>query len=381
MFEHGEFDRSRRLRDSDGSAEIADCFRRVAAAADAAQSGHAGIVPAADALLLHQLQQLALAQQRVGQVEAIELNLLRRKDAQLLDKPVVERAMVLKLQRTHGVRNFFERVRLAVRVVVHGINAPLVAGAVMLGVQDAVHHGIAHVQVRRSHVDFRAQDARAVGEFSGLHALEQIEIFFHRAIAMRAVLAGLGERAAMFANFFGGEIVDIGLAVANQLEGPFVELIEVIRSVEKSIPVEAEPLHVGHDGIDVFGFFLLGIGVVETQVGMAGEFVGEAEVEADRFGVADVEIAVGLGRKAGLHAAVVLIGLEVVEKDVAYEVGWARLRGGVCARVGLGIGRFHRIDLTAKVKTAAPEAKLTRPSRLPLRGRDAPRQPAGCRRY
>ena len=88
------------LRDSDRRAEIADRFRRVAAAAQAAERRHARIVPAADTALLHQLQQLALAHQRVGQVEAVEFDLLRREDPQLLDEPVVERAVVFKLQRS-----------------------------------------------------------------------------------------------------------------------------------------------------------------------------------------------------------------------------------------------------------------------------------------
>ena len=105
--------------------------------------------------------------------------------------------------------------------------------------------------------------------------------------------------------------------------------------------MEAEPLDVFLDRVDVLSLFLLGIRVVEAQVRMAAEFVGESEVEADRLGVADVQISVGLGRKAGLHPAVVFIGLQVVENDVAYEVGRARLGGGVRARLSLGIGRFH----------------------------------------
>ena len=78
VFEHGQFDDAVGLRDADGGAEIADRFRRVAAAADAGERGHARIVPAAHVAFLHQLQQLALAQQRVGQVEAVEFDLLRR---------------------------------------------------------------------------------------------------------------------------------------------------------------------------------------------------------------------------------------------------------------------------------------------------------------
>ncbi len=111
--------------------------------------------------------------------------------------------MVFEFERADGVRDVLDGIRLAVREVVHRVDAPLVAGAVMLGVEDAVHDGIAHVEVRRGHVDFGAQGARAVGEFAGLHALEQIEIFFDGAIAIGAVFAGLGEGAAVLANLVG----------------------------------------------------------------------------------------------------------------------------------------------------------------------------------
>ncbi len=106
-------------RGSDGGAEVADCLRGEAAAADAGQSRHARIVPAIDAIFLHQLQQLALAEQRVGEVEAVKLDLLRGEDSELLDEPLVEWLMVGELQRTHGVCDLFERIRLAVGVVVH----------------------------------------------------------------------------------------------------------------------------------------------------------------------------------------------------------------------------------------------------------------------
>ena len=114
-----------------GGAEGADGFWRKPAPANAGKSRHARIVPAVDTLLLHQLQQLALAKQRVGDVEPVEFNLLRRKDAELLDIPAVERLVVGELQRAHGVRDVLDRIRLAVRVVVHRIDAPLVAGAVV----------------------------------------------------------------------------------------------------------------------------------------------------------------------------------------------------------------------------------------------------------
>ncbi len=165
--------------------------------------GHARIVPAAHDAVLHQRQQLALAQQRVGEVEAVELDLLRMIDAELLDVPIVERPVVLEFERADGVGDAFDGIGLPVREVVHRVDAPLVAGAVMLGVQDAVHHRIAHVEVGRRHVDLGAQGARAIGKLAGLHAREQIEILFDAAVAVGALLAGLGERAAILADFVG----------------------------------------------------------------------------------------------------------------------------------------------------------------------------------
>jgi len=53
---------------------------------------------------------------------------------------------------------------------------------------------------------------------------------------------------------------------------------------------------------------------------MSPELVSQAEVDADRLGMSDVEMAVRLGGEARLHAAIVLVGLEVLKNDVADEI-------------------------------------------------------------
>src|SRR5581483_7369200 len=78
----------------------------------------------------------------------------------------------------------------------------------------------------------------------------------------------------------------------------------------------------------------------ETKIGVPVKFVGQAEVEADGLGVPDMQITVRLGRKAGLHAAVVFVGLQILQNDVANKVG-RRGRLGWCSvgvRLGWGIG-------------------------------------------
>ena len=206
------------------------------------------------------------------------------------------------------------------RVVVHRIDAPLVSGAVMFGVQDAVHHRVAHIEIGRSHVDLGAQHARAVGEFPGLHALEQIEILFHRTVSIPAVLPLLGQRPAILPDLIGGQIVDISLAILDQLDRPFIELVKIIGGIVETIPVETQPLDVLHDRVHIFDVFFFWIRVVETQIGVAMELVGKAEVETDGLGVTNMQIAVGLGRKARLHATLVLVCLQVLDDSVPNKI-------------------------------------------------------------
>ena len=64
--------------------------------------------------------------------------------------------------------------------------------------------------------------------------------------------------------------------------------------------MEAQPFDVFFDGIDVFVVFFFRVGVVETQVAQAVVNISQTEVQADGFGVADVQVTVRLRREAGL---------------------------------------------------------------------------------
>ena len=77
--------------------EVADALGSIAPAADTADGRHAGVVPAADKAVAHQLQELALAHDGIGEVQAGKFILMRGEDAQLLDEPVVERTVYIEL--------------------------------------------------------------------------------------------------------------------------------------------------------------------------------------------------------------------------------------------------------------------------------------------
>ena len=104
-------------------------------------------------------------------------------------------------------------------------------------------------------------------------------------------------------------------------------------------PLEAQPLHVLLDGVDVLGVFLHGVGVVKAQVAQPAVFLGQTEIDADGLGMAYVQVAVGFGRKTGVHAAAETAG-EIVLIDAGAEeiraLGAFRFRGGgVLAHGGL----------------------------------------------
>src|SRR5690348_11209409 len=110
MFQHGEFEDAVSLGNPNGCAKISNGLGCKSAPANSHQRRHSWVVPAAYVALLYQPEQLAFAQQSVGKIQPVKFDLLRRENPQLLDKPVVERAMVLKFECANGMRDLFQRV-------------------------------------------------------------------------------------------------------------------------------------------------------------------------------------------------------------------------------------------------------------------------------
>src|SRR5262245_57670321 len=124
--------------------------------------------------------------------------------------------------------------------------------------------------------------------------------------------------------------------------------------IEVLAPVEAEPQHVLLDGVDVLLLFLGGIGVVKAQVAAAAELLRDAEVQADRLGVPDMQVSVRFGREAGDDGFVPLrieVGLNDVADEVAtcFPYGCIDVRHAVstCCRPPSG-GRFLPRGLTRR---------------------------------
>ena len=76
----------------------------------------------------------------------------------------------------------------------------------------------------------------------------------------------------------------------------------------------SKPLDIFNDGLDIFGFLLGRIRVIEPERKGAAIFLCQSVIEADTFGVSDVEVSVRFRRKSGGDSSVVLAGTEVLPR-------------------------------------------------------------------
>ncbi len=205
--------------------------------------------------------------------------------------------------------------------VIHRVDAPGIARALVACLADAIERRIAQVDIRRCHVDLRPQHVRAVGELAAAHALEEVEVLGDAALPVGAVAPGRGERPAIRPDLVGGEAVHVRLAVADELHRAIVDLPEIVGGVGEPVaPFVAEPVHPLDDRVHELLVLLYRIRVVEAQVALAAVLLGDPEIEADGFRVADVQIPVRLGRETRDDPPAVPAVGDVVGNDLADEV-------------------------------------------------------------
>ena len=133
------------LGHADALAELTDGFGGVAATTQTGDGRHTRVVPALNVLVGDQQVQLTLGHHGVFEIQAREFVLTRmHRDADVVQHPIVQAAVVLELQGTQRVGNAFQRIADAVGEVVHRVDAPLVASLVVFSKFNAVQHRIAH---------------------------------------------------------------------------------------------------------------------------------------------------------------------------------------------------------------------------------------------
>ena len=248
-----------------------DRFRRESPAAERRDGHQARVVPAVYHSFFHQLFDVSLTRHHIGQIQLGKLDLPRRMGIfQLPHHPVVQRTVVFKFQRTDGMRDALDGVLDGMGEVVHGINTPFIAGIVMCHMRHTVDDRITHIHIGRGHVDLGAQHLLSVPIHAVLHVLEQFQVLFHAAVPVRAVLARLGQRAAVFPDLLRAQVADVCLSLFDQLHRSLIHLREIIRREEQPVlPVRAQPLDIFLDRLHELYLLLGRVRVVKTHIKLA----------------------------------------------------------------------------------------------------------------
>ena len=229
--------------------------------------------------------------------------------------------MILELQAAHAVGDALNGILDGMRKIVHRVDAPLIALAVVFSILDAVDGRVAHVHVGAGQVDLGTQSLFTLLELTGTHPAEQVQILLRGAVTPRRGTAGLaGIGTTVLAHLVTGQVVHVGLALQDELLGVLVALVKVIAAIEDAaVGVSAQPVQILNDAVDILLTFAGGVGVVQAQVELAAILVCDGPVDVDGLGAADVQVAVGLRREAGMDLADFAFG-EVGVNDLSQKV-------------------------------------------------------------
>ena len=158
--------------------ELMDGLRRVTATAKTADGRHTGVVPTVYQAFLDQHQQVALAHQRIAEVQFVELILMGAVIVEVfaflhpVHEEVVERTVGHKLQCAERVCHAFEEVALSVGEVVHRISLPSGTRAMVRMLHYTVDDGVAEVHVGACHVYLGTEHHGTFLNLAAVHLLE-----------------------------------------------------------------------------------------------------------------------------------------------------------------------------------------------------------------
>ena len=301
MLQEAVFHHVGRLGHADAVTEITDGPGGVAPAAQAAEGGHPGIVPAGDPAFLHQFAELALAHDRVVDAKTSELDLTGMgRQIAMLDDPVVQGTVGLKFQRAQAVGNALQRVLNGMGEVIHGIDAPLVPLTVMVHVVDPVDNGVPHIEVAAGQVDLGPQGHGTVGELPCPHPGKEVQALLHGTVPVGR-RGRNADVSPVCTELLGRQLAHIGKALFDEAHSLLVILLKIVGAVEEAVtPVETKPVDVLLDGLHELLVLFGGVGVIHPQVAQSAKLLSGTEVDGQGLAVADMQIAVGLRRKPGM---------------------------------------------------------------------------------
>ena len=175
------------------------------------------------------------------------------------------------------------------RKVIHWIHFPLIASAVVwVSGDNAIHDRVAEVHIWMRHIYFCTQNHRAIRKFAFAHTLEEVEVFFYRAVAVWTICARSSRRTFLFCNLFSRLFVNVCFTLFDEADCKVVELLEIVRCVINIFPLVAQPFNIFLNRIYIFNILFHRVSVIKTEVTCATKAFSNTKVEADCFSVTNM---------------------------------------------------------------------------------------------
>ena len=136
----------------------------------------------------------------------------------------------------------------------------------MLDVLDAVDGRVAHIHIRAGQIDLGAQRLFAVRKLTGAHTAEQVQVLLRCAVTVGAGAAGLtGVIAAVLLHLLAGQVIDVGLALLDELLGVLIAALKIVAAVvDAAVGLGTQPLQVLQDALHVFVTLAGGVRIVKA---------------------------------------------------------------------------------------------------------------------
>ena len=321
--------------------ETTDALRTIPATTEAANGRHSRIVPSTHQTFLDESQQIALAHERVAEVQLVELRLAGAIVLNVVGlalvllhpsyEEIIEGTVLHELERTEAMRHTLQVVALSVGEVVHRIGIPFVASPNVGNVHDTIEQRIPEEHIRVSHIDLCTKHECSGSCFAAVHEAEQLEALLGGTVAERTVSAGLRRRTLLLCDDLSALLVNIGTSLHDEPLGKVPKFLEVIARIVHIIPLEPQPFDVVLDALDVFRIFLRRICIVEAEVTFAAILLCDTEVKRDGLRVSDVKIAVRFGRETRLNASTILAFRQIILYLLFYEIEALLLLNCACS--------------------------------------------------
>jgi hypothetical protein len=109
------------------------------------------------------------------------------------------------------------------------------------------------------------------------------------------------------------QAVHVSLAALNELDGKLEKLFKIIGGIKKTVsPVEPQPVDIINDGFHIFEGLASRVSVIHAKITRTIVLGCDAEIKANRFCVANVEVAVRFRWKSSGNTTSMLVGLKIV---------------------------------------------------------------------